>query len=90
MPYLLRTFDCAKMYNFCMALLPYTYIALPVLNIIARRGVDETTGQLDAYTTNILWTCIAIVLILSRISFLAFGSVVFPVFSKSTAEFRTG
>ncbi|KAN0075327.1 Major facilitator superfamily domain containing protein [Tylopilus felleus] len=73
MPYLLRTFDCAKMYNFCMGLWPYTYIALPILNAIARNGIDDQTGQLDAYTTAALWTGIAIALALSRIGVLAFG-----------------
>ena len=73
MPYLLRTFDCAKMYNFCMGLWPYTYAILPILNVIARSGVDEATGHLDTYHTAIVWTGIAIVLTLSRISFLAYG-----------------
>lgn len=61
------------MYNFCMGLWPYTYIALPILNAIARNGIDGQTGQLDAYTTATLWTGIAIALALSRIGVLAFG-----------------
>ncbi|KAF8558452.1 MFS general substrate transporter [Imleria badia] len=72
MSYLLRTFDCAKMYNFCMGLWPYTYIGLPILNAIARNGIDEETGQLNAYTTATLWIGIAIVLTFSRISVLSF------------------
>ncbi|KAG8217332.1 major facilitator superfamily domain-containing protein [Butyriboletus roseoflavus] len=73
MSYLLRTFDCAKMYNFCMGLWPYTYIALPILNVIARRGIDGETGQMDAYTTATLWIGIAVVLALSRVGALAYS-----------------
>ncbi|KIJ60665.1 hypothetical protein HYDPIDRAFT_43197 [Hydnomerulius pinastri MD-312] len=73
MSYLLRTFDCAKMYNFCMGLWPYTYVALPFLNAIARRGLDETTGVPDTYTTAMLWTGIALVLGLSRTAALGYS-----------------
>ncbi|KAI9569076.1 major facilitator superfamily domain-containing protein [Boletus coccyginus] len=73
MSYILRTFDCAKMYNFCMGLWPFTYIALPILSAIARSGIDEETGQLDAYTTATLWAGIAIVLVVSRACGLAFS-----------------
>ncbi|KAI0094018.1 MFS general substrate transporter [Irpex rosettiformis] len=38
MPYLLRRFDHAKMYNTCMGIWPYTYALLPGLNVIARWG----------------------------------------------------
>ncbi|KAG9318274.1 major facilitator superfamily domain-containing protein [Chiua virens] len=73
MSYLLRTFDYAKMYNFCMGVWPFTYVALPILNAIARNGVDEATGQLDVYTTAVLWTGIAIVLAVSRVGLLAYS-----------------
>lgn len=82
MSYLLRTFDCAKMYNFCMGLWPYTYIALPILNLIARSGVHDETGQMDPYTTATLWTGIAIVLAFSRVGALAYSSVDFFVASR--------
>lgn len=82
MSYLLRTFDCAKMYNFCMGLWPYTYIALPILNVIARNGIDNETGQMDVYTIATLWTGIATVLVLSRVGGLAYSSVVFRCFSE--------
>lgn len=38
MPYLLRRFDHAKMYNTCMGIWPYVYALLPGLNVIARWG----------------------------------------------------
>ncbi|KAG2360853.1 major facilitator superfamily domain-containing protein [Suillus spraguei] len=73
MSYLLRTFDCAKMYNFCMALWPYTFLVLPILNLIARAGLDETTGELGTNTITLLWVGIAFVLMLSRVAGLAFS-----------------
>ncbi|KAG6379111.1 major facilitator superfamily domain-containing protein [Boletus reticuloceps] len=73
MSYLLRTFDCAKMYNFCMGLWPYAYTVLPILNVIARSGIDEGTGQLGPYTTAALWTGIAIALTLARAGTVAYG-----------------
>ncbi|KAH7889900.1 major facilitator superfamily domain-containing protein [Phlebopus sp. FC_14] len=73
MSYLLRTFDCAKMYNFCMALWPYTYLSLPILNLIACKGLDEVTGTFDESTTAMLWTGIAIVLGMSKAAGLAYS-----------------
>ncbi|KAF9239644.1 major facilitator superfamily domain-containing protein [Melanogaster broomeanus] len=61
MSYLLRTFDCAKMYNFCMGLWPYAFAAFPILNAIARGGLDEETGQFGAFTAAMLWIGIAII-----------------------------
>lgn len=72
MSYLLRTFNCAMMYNLCMGVWPYTYIALPILNAVARHGCNGETGQLVIYTTATLWISIAIVLALSRIGGVAY------------------
>ncbi|KIP09075.1 hypothetical protein PHLGIDRAFT_103288 [Phlebiopsis gigantea 11061_1 CR5-6] len=60
MPYLLRRFDHAKMYNFCMAIFPYVFLFLPCLNFIARRGAA-------------LWVAIGCLLGLVRIASLAFS-----------------
>ncbi|KAG1749005.1 major facilitator superfamily domain-containing protein [Suillus paluster] len=73
MSYLLRTFDSAKMYNFCMALWPYTFLILPVLNLIARAGLDETTGELGTPAVALLWVGIAFVLMLSKVASLAYS-----------------
>jgi Na+/H+ antiporter NhaA len=75
MPYLLRTFDPAKMYNFCMSLWPYAFLILPFLNIIARAGLDETTGKLGATTVSLLWVGIALALLLSKVAGLAYSCV---------------
>lgn len=56
-----------------MGLWPFTFIALPILNVIARGGINEETGQLDAYTTATLWAGIAIVLTLSRVGAIAYS-----------------
>jgi len=73
MSYLLRTFDCAAMYKFCMALWPYAYVVLPILNAIARGGLDKETGQFDVLTTAMLWTGIAVVLALSKTASLGYS-----------------
>ncbi|KAG2062688.1 MFS general substrate transporter, partial [Suillus decipiens] len=73
MSYLLRTFDSAKMYNFCMALWPYTFLVLPILNLLARAGLDETTGELGTTTITLLWVGIAFVLMLSKVASLAYS-----------------
>ncbi|KAI6043087.1 major facilitator superfamily domain-containing protein [Pisolithus marmoratus] len=73
MPYLLRTFDCAKMYVFSMGVWPFAYFCLPFLNLMARWGSTEGE-ELDANVATILWVGIAIVLGLSRIGILAFST----------------
>ncbi|KIK24939.1 hypothetical protein PISMIDRAFT_677717 [Pisolithus microcarpus 441] len=73
MPYLLRTFDCAKMYVFSMGMWPFAYFCLPFLNLIARWGSTED-GELNANAAAVLWVGIAIALGLSRIGVLAFST----------------
>ncbi|KIM77976.1 hypothetical protein PILCRDRAFT_794993 [Piloderma croceum F 1598] len=73
MPYLLQTFDKAKMYNFCMCLFPFMFIVLSTLNLIARSGYDEVTGIMNSHTTGLLWAGIALVLSMSRFVCLSFG-----------------
>ncbi|KAH8107026.1 MFS general substrate transporter [Cristinia sonorae] len=74
MPYLLRRFDHAKMYNFCMAIWPYCYVLLPGLNLIARAGtIDEVTGHVDPTTKTFLWLGIGCLLLLARSAGLAFS-----------------
>ncbi|KAJ8592806.1 MFS general substrate transporter [Rhizopogon salebrosus TDB-379] len=73
MSYLLRTFDPAKMYNFCMSLWPYTFLFLPFLNLIARAGLDETTGELGVNTVALLWVGIAFILLLCKVAGLSYS-----------------
>lgn len=73
MPWLLRTFDKAKMYNLTMWLFLFLYPLLSVLNVIARSGVDETTGEIDASTNAVLWVGIVLILIILRFANLGYG-----------------
>ena len=41
MPWLLRTFDAARMYNLCFWMFPFIFPLMSALNLIARAGYDE-------------------------------------------------
>jgi hypothetical protein len=76
MPYLLRRFDHAKMYNTCVAIYPYVYLLLPLLNIVARQGTvvgDDGVEGVTPGTKALLWLGIAILLGMARIACLAFS-----------------
>ena len=74
MPYLLRRFDHAHMYNFCMGLWPFCFVLLPGLNLIARMGVaDLATGELNPTTKALVWMGICAILAISRAAALAFS-----------------
>ncbi|KAG6336070.1 hypothetical protein ID866_3017 [Astraeus odoratus] len=71
-PYLLRTFDCATLYAFCMSMWPLAYFCLPFLNVIARLGLTEG-GELSTSACAMLWTGIIIVLAISRVGILGYS-----------------
>lgn len=86
MPYLLRRFNHAKMYNNCMSIYPYVYAFLPALNVIARWGavVEEVAGAEEGTvvsavvgvtpgTKALLWCGIGVLLGMARIACLAFS-----------------
>lgn len=74
MPYLLRRFDNARMYNFCMGLWPFCFVLLPGLNILACMGTaDLTTGELNPATKTLVWIGIGVILTISRSAALAFS-----------------
>ena len=74
MPYLLRRFDNARMYNFCMGLWPFCFVLLPGLNILARLGsADLATGELDPAMKTFVWMGICVILTISRAAALAFS-----------------
>ncbi|KAE9406760.1 MFS general substrate transporter [Gymnopus androsaceus JB14] len=74
MPILLRRYEAAKIYNMSIAAWPITFLIFPTLNMIARFGLDENTGQLSTYSNALLWVGIVIVLTLSRIGCIAFSA----------------
>lgn len=74
MPFLLRRFDNARMYNFCMGLWPFCFVLLPGLNIIARMGaVDPATGELAPAAHALVWTGIGVILLIARAAALAYS-----------------
>lgn len=73
MPFLLRRFNHAHIYNFCMSLWPYGFILMPGLNFIARTGVLDETGALHPVTKMLVWLGIVFLLCLTRVACLAFS-----------------
>ncbi|KAJ4488465.1 major facilitator superfamily domain-containing protein [Lentinula aciculospora] len=74
MPFLLRRVEAAKIYNLSIAAWPITFLILPTLNMIARYGLDESTGQLDSRSHSALWVGIVVVLALSRVGGIAYSA----------------
>ena len=75
MPYLLRRFDHAKMYNFCMGIWPYSFVLLPGLNLIAQTGLMmEGDGSiLNPHAKTLVWIGAGIVLASVRVACLAYS-----------------
>ena len=71
MPFLLRRFDHARTYNFCMSLWPFCFVLLPGLNILARMGAVD--GELAPATQAFVWLGIGVILFISRCAALAFS-----------------
>lgn len=71
-PWVLRTFDKAKVYNFCMCSFPFVFGLMALLNPIARSGYDEATKTIHPTTTGLLWAAIAVLLLLARVCVMAF------------------
>ncbi|KAJ7465044.1 major facilitator superfamily domain-containing protein [Mycena latifolia] len=72
MPTLLRTFDIARLYIFGMGVWPISFALLPVLNGIARLGLDTETGRSKTGYEVGLWIAITIVHMISRVGSLSF------------------
>lgn len=70
---LLRRFEAARIYNVSVAAWPITFLLFPLLNIIARYGLDDSTGQLSTRSNAALWVGLVVVLALSRIGCIAFS-----------------
>ncbi|KAF8636621.1 hypothetical protein AX17_003431 [Amanita inopinata Kibby_2008] len=73
LPSLLRTFNNAKLYHFCISLWPMSFAILPLLNVVAKNGVDLGSGFVPATTDAIIWVGIALTLGISRIGCLAYS-----------------
>ncbi|TDL27292.1 MFS general substrate transporter [Rickenella mellea] len=77
MPPLLRTFNSARLYKFCMAIWPYAFLVLPVLNLLARANLEDAgvgTGEVVNTRVNaFLWIGIGCALAMSRVACLAYS-----------------
>jgi hypothetical protein len=73
MPCLLRTFDNQWIYQFTMAMWPYSFAILPLLNLIAYHGTVEATGAMRPVAAAALCVGIGMTLLVSRIGMLAFS-----------------
>lgn len=85
MPTVLRRFDHAKLYHFSMKIWPMTFLSLPLLNVIARRGLDAETGKLTPGTVQILWIGIGIALCVFRVALIGY-SLVFTFLSLLASD----
>ena len=76
MPSLIRRYDHAKMYNVFVAIYPWVYLFLPLLNLVARHGAIVGADGIEGVTPGtktLLWLGIAIVLGMGRVACLSFS-----------------
>lgn len=74
MPTLLRTFDIARMYIFCMGVWPFTFMLIPFLNSITRMGLNTEAGPSGSNLNRcFLWIGITLVQLCSRVACLAYS-----------------
>ncbi|KAJ3731622.1 major facilitator superfamily domain-containing protein [Lentinula guzmanii] len=73
MPVILKRIEASKIYNMSIAAWPVVFATIPILNIIARRGLLEETGCLDIWSNVMLWTGILFVLAASKVGGMAYS-----------------
>lgn len=73
MPWLLRTFDLDAMYRVCVGMFPCAFASLPLLNLLARMGVNSEGVVTEEWVRVGLWAGIIATLAMSRIAVLAFS-----------------
>nr|P0DPB2.1 RecName: Full=Major facilitator-type transporter psiT2; AltName: Full=Psilocybin biosynthesis cluster transporter 2 [Psilocybe cubensis]ASU62245.1 putative transporter [Psilocybe cubensis] len=83
-PWVLRTFDKAKVYHFCMCSFPLVFALMGCLNPLAQTGYSEINKTLHPTTTGLLYAAIAILLLLARVCVMAFPISMMLV--KQTAD----
>ncbi|KAJ7153534.1 major facilitator superfamily domain-containing protein [Mycena crocata] len=89
-PTLLRTFDIARMYIFCMGMWPWSFLLVPFLNVIARAGLDTETGHLKNGSSIVLWIGVAVVQICSRVALMTYSTNLILVRSNSPTPSALG
>ncbi|KIJ52561.1 hypothetical protein M422DRAFT_58696 [Sphaerobolus stellatus SS14] len=73
MPWFLRNFNLDKMYRVCMCLFPFTFASLPLLNLLARQGLNEEGVLTVEWVKVALWGGIIVSLAMSRVAVLAYS-----------------
>ncbi|KIK64332.1 hypothetical protein GYMLUDRAFT_240890 [Collybiopsis luxurians FD-317 M1] len=73
MPVILKRVEAAKLYNMSISVLPVVFGALPLLNVIARRGLVEETGELEFIASIMLWIVLVAIVSLSKVGFLSYS-----------------
>jgi hypothetical protein len=71
LPLILRHWSTATVYRASLRAWPVTFAALPLLSLFARYLGENRTSAQEA----VLWVAISIVLFLSRVGCMTFGSV---------------
>jgi hypothetical protein len=73
MPVILKRIEAAKVYNVSIAAWPVVFAALPILNIIARSGLDDETGKLSFWSKVMLWTGLVLILAISKVGYMGYS-----------------
>lgn len=72
MPVILKRIEASRIYNISIAAWPIVFAIIPILNVIARHGLVEGTGNLDVWSNVKLWTGILLVLAISKVGGMAY------------------
>ncbi|KAJ3902649.1 major facilitator superfamily domain-containing protein [Lentinula edodes] len=73
MPVILKRIEASRIYNISIAAWPIVFAIIPILNVIARHGLVEGTGNLDVWSNVKLWTGILLVLAISKVGGMAYS-----------------
>lgn len=78
LPIILRRIAPVAAYKLCMKLWPVGYFALPLLNVVARAGLEGNAGveELKPAYAAAVWVGIGLCLAVTRMANLAFSYVV--------------
>lgn len=71
LPYLLRTYNTARMYNATICMFPCIFCLMPLLNVVARAGLNPETGMVGVGATAVIWVCLGLLLGMAALSNLA-------------------
>jgi hypothetical protein len=77
MPLLLRRLAPARIYVLCMNMWPLAFVLPPALNVLARTGVDPSTGRMTPDVAAMTWVGIGAALLWTRMACVAYSWVSF-------------